>query len=39
MVIFIPTGTDNDATRASHFYQNTFDYLRSLGIPELDTAV
>jgi hypothetical protein len=39
MVIFVPSGTEHDLTRASQFYQPTFEYLRGLGIPELSTAV
>jgi hypothetical protein len=35
MVIFVPNGDDNDATRLSKFYNSTFDYLAEIGIPVL----
>ena len=35
MVIFIPKGSDSDATRPSHFYDDTFDYLKRIGIKEI----
>jgi hypothetical protein len=35
MVLVIPEGTDSDPTRAPDFYDPTFEYLRSLGIPTL----
>lgn len=34
-IIYIPEGVDNDATRKHEFYDPTFDYLRSIGIPEI----
>lgn len=33
MVIFVPLGDDDDATRSPSYYQGTFDYLRGLGLP------
>ncbi|HEX7705214.1 MAG TPA: DUF2075 domain-containing protein [Thermoanaerobaculia bacterium] len=33
MVIFVPPGTDHDPTRTPEFYDSTFAYLRSLGVP------
>ena len=35
MVIFVPWGSENDATRPPQFYQSTYDYLKHCGIPEL----
>lgn len=35
MVIFVPQGDDHDQTRHPDFYDRTFDYLKSIGIPEL----
>jgi len=35
MVIFVPSGDSRDPTRAPEYYDNTFNYLRSIGIPEL----
>lgn len=34
-IIFIPTGSDSDLTRKSSNYDETFDYLIRIGIPEL----
>ena len=33
MVIFVPSGDRNDSTRKPLFYDQTFSYLKSLGIP------
>jgi len=33
MVIFVPPGNRNDATRPPEYYDATFDYLAELGIP------
>ena len=33
MVIFVPAGDDQDATREPGFYAQTFDYLRGIGLP------
>ena len=33
MVIVVPEGNDQDPTRPPRFYDETFEYLRSLGIP------
>jgi hypothetical protein len=35
MVIFMPPGDPNDATRTPEYYDSTFSYLRSVGIPVL----
>lgn len=35
MVLVIPEGDPQDPTRAASFYDPTFEYLQSLGIPEL----
>jgi hypothetical protein len=35
MVIVVPEGSDEDPTRAPAYYDGTFDYLRSIGIPIL----
>ena len=34
-VIYVPEGVDDDATRKHEFYDPTFNYLRSIGIPEI----
>ena len=36
MVIFIPKGSDKDITRPSIFYDETFNYLKQIGIKEID---
>ena len=36
MVIFVPHGSNDDETRQPNFYNKTFDYLRSIGIAEVD---
>ena len=33
MVIFVPPGDINDATRSPEYYDSTFEYLKSTGIP------
>jgi hypothetical protein len=38
MVIFVPLGDAEDPTRPSKFYDETFEYLLSLGIQELPAA-
>ena len=35
MVIFVPYGNDTDKTRLNKFYDETFNYLRQIGIKEL----
>jgi len=35
MVVVVPQGSDEDPTRAHHFYDSTFDYLRSIGFKTL----
>jgi hypothetical protein len=34
-IIYIPEGVDDDATRKHEFYDPTFNYLKSIGIPEV----
>lgn len=36
MVIFVPEGDDEDKTRKREFYDGTYEYLKSLGINELE---
>ncbi len=36
MVIFVPPGERSDPTRAPSYYDGTYDYLRKVGIPELE---
>ena len=36
MVLFVPKGDVSDATRPASFYDGTFEYLHSCGIPTLD---
>jgi len=36
MIIFVPMGDASDHTRPPSFYDGTFDYLRSCGIPALE---
>jgi len=35
MALVIPKGDDDDPTRDPAFYDATFEYLRSLGVPNL----
>jgi hypothetical protein len=35
MVIFVPYGSSQDETRQPHFYDETYNYLRSLGLNEI----
>ena len=35
MVIFVPEGKDEDPTRNSTFYDNTFEYLKNIGLKEI----
>lgn len=35
MVIFVPDGDGNDATRRSEFYDGTYDYLKKIGFEEI----
>jgi hypothetical protein len=35
MVIFVPEGDENDPTRPKAFYDGTFEFLRSCGLPSL----
>jgi hypothetical protein len=37
MVIFVPSGDDNDPTRSKALYDSTFSYLSGIGIPVLST--
>lgn len=36
MVIFIPEGDDEDITRLTEYYDGTYEYLKSIGIKELE---
>jgi len=36
MVIFVPPGDNGDPTRSPSFYDTTYDYLLSLGIPAVN---
>jgi hypothetical protein len=36
MVLFIPESSDSDHTRPKEFFDGTFEYLKTIGIPELD---
>lgn len=38
LVIFVPDGSECDATRKRSFYDPTYKYLRSVGIPELSSS-
>ena len=35
MIIFVPTGDIEDITRLPEFYDNTYNYLKSLGLAEI----
>jgi DUF2075 family protein len=35
MAIFVPPGDTADPTRAPSFYDETYEYLNSLGVPQL----
>jgi hypothetical protein len=35
MVIFVPPGHRRDSTRPPEYYDNTFAYLRNVGIPAI----
>ena len=35
IVIFVPNGSNSDGTRLQSYYDPTFNFLRSIGIPEL----
>jgi hypothetical protein len=35
MIIYIPYGSDTDFTRMSRFYEETWNYLKEIGIEEL----
>jgi hypothetical protein len=37
MILFVPSGDTSDYTRLPSFYDGTFEYVRSCGIPELPT--
>ena len=38
MIIFIPKGRKTDPTRLPEFYDGTYEYLRSLGLPVLEIS-
>lgn len=35
MVIYVPNGSDDDATRLREYYDGTYNYLKSIGIEEI----
>jgi hypothetical protein len=35
MIIFIPIGSEDDKTRLPEFYNETFEYLKQIGIEEI----
>ena len=35
MAIFVPTGSDTDNTRKREYYDNTYQYLKEIGVTEL----
>jgi len=35
MVIFIPKGSADDPTRSPEYYNSTYEYLRTIGLPEI----
>jgi hypothetical protein len=35
MVIFVPRGSERDATRRGEFYDGSYGYLRGIGVPAL----
>jgi len=35
MVIFVPYGNEEDATRLPEYYDETYNYLREIGIEEI----
>lgn len=37
MVLFVPSGDSTDPTRSPNYYDSTFNYLKRLGIPVLDS--
>lgn len=39
MVICVPEGDEQDATRAPGYYARTFDYLRGLGLCVIQTGM
>jgi DUF2075 family protein len=36
MIICVPRGTAKDPTRLPEYYDSTYQYLRSIGIPDID---
>lgn len=39
MVIVVPEGEPTDSTRLPEFYDSTFEYLKSLGVPVIGGEV
>jgi len=35
MIIVVPEGDDEDSTRKTEYYNDTFEYLKSLGMIEI----
>jgi hypothetical protein len=38
MVVFVPPGNPNDPTRSPAFFESTFEYLKELGIIEIESS-
>ena len=36
MIIFVPEGDDEDIIRLTEYYDGTYEYLKSIGIKELE---
>jgi len=36
MIIFVPPGDDEDGTRPANFYDGTFEFLKSIGLSEIE---
>ena len=39
MVIFVPEGDAADPTRQAGFYDPTYEYLRSIGVRQIDSGI
>lgn len=37
MIIFVPTGDDNDKTRLPEYYDGTFEFLKNIGLPVINS--
>ena len=38
MIIFVPEGDDEDIIRLTEYYDGTYEYLKSIGIKELEMS-